>query len=110
MEQLGKWAFIVGVAIAIIAGLVPQLQNLQWVTWLLVVLGLIVGFLNVTDKETTGFLIATIALMAVGNSGLGVFGTLGSVLASILNNIVAFVAPGALVVALKAVYAISSDR
>ncbi len=110
MEQLGRWAFIVGVAIAIVAGLIPSLQSVTWVTWLLVVLGLIVGFLNVTDKETTGFLIAAIALMVVGGSGLSVFGTLGSVLTSILNNIVAFVAPGALVVALKAVYAISSDR
>ncbi len=107
--EYGKWAFIIGIVLAILAGLVPQLQGSYIVTWLLVVLGLIVGFLNVTDKETQPYLLSAIALMVVGSAGITVFGSLGSIVQSVLGNIVAFVAPGALLVSLKTVWAISKD-
>ncbi len=110
MEEVGKWSFIIGIIIAIVAGLLPNIQAQPWVMWVLVVLGLIVGFLNITDKETTSFLIAAIALMTVGGTGLTVFGSVGGLVLGILNNIVAFTAPGALVVALKAVYSMSSNK
>lgn len=99
-KKLGSYAFLVVVALAILAGLVPTLQANATVTWVLLLLGLIVGLMNITKKETSGFLVASIALMLVG----GVLPNLGVFLAAILGNIVAFVAPAALVVSLKAVY------
>ena len=99
--RLGHWAFIVGIVIAIIAGLVPAWQ-IPTVTWVLVILGLIVGLLNITAKETVEFLVAAIALMLIGSAGA--IPALGTIVLSILANIVAFVAPAALVVALKAIY------
>ena len=101
----GHWAFILGVLLAIIAGLVPQLQT-STITWILVLLGLIVGFLNVTISETQEFLIAAIALLLI--SSTGALPVLGTVIAVMLSNIVAFVAPAALIVALKAVYDLAS--
>jgi len=100
-SKLGHWAFIVGVLIAVIAGLVPAWQTAT-VTWILVILGLVVGLMNITAKETVEFLVATIALMLIGSAGA--IPALGTIILSILANIVAFVAPAALVVALKAVY------
>lgn len=99
--KIGHWAFIVGIVIAIIAGLVPAWQT-AIVTWVLVILGLIVGLLNITAKESVEFLVATIALMLIGSAGA--IPALGIIVLSILANIVAFVAPAALVVALKSVY------
>ncbi|MBI3027667.1 hypothetical protein HYY70_06165 [Candidatus Woesearchaeota archaeon] len=67
-RKLGEWAFIIGVVLAILFGLIPS----QWegmATLVLVVLGLIVGFLNVTEKESTPFLVAAAALMITGLSG-----------------------------------------
>lgn len=106
-KTVGKWAFIVGVIVAIVAGLIPTLPA-AGVTWVLLVLGLVVGFLNVGDKESSPFLIATIALMTVGAAGLAAVPTIGAFIGAILGNIVAFVAPAALVVSLKAVYNLAS--
>jgi len=101
----GHWAFIIGILLAIIAGLIPALQT-PTITWILVLLGLIVGFLNVTIKETQEFLIAAIALLII--SSTGALPVLGTIIATILSNIVAFVAPAALIVALKAIYDLAS--
>jgi len=48
--------------------------------------------------------------MSVGGAGLNAFASVGSMIEGILKNLVAFVAPAALVVALKAVYAISATK
>ena len=59
LATIGKWAFIIGLVIAVLAGLFFQPEG---VIWVLVVLGVIVGLLNVTAEETRGFLLASIAL------------------------------------------------
>lgn len=102
-SKLGHWAFIVGVLIAVIAGLVPA-WNTPTVMWILVILGLVVGLMNITAKETVEFLVATVALVLIGTAGIQTLPALGTIVTAILENIVAFVAPAALVVALKAVY------
>ena len=108
-QRVGAWAFILGVIIAIIAGLASGavIAYAPWITLLLVVLGLIVGFLNVGDKEVQAFLVAAIALIAVGTANLAAIPYIGIYLAYIVQNIAAFVAPAALVVALKSVYNLS---
>ncbi|NQV08470.1 hypothetical protein HQ529_01310 [Candidatus Woesearchaeota archaeon] len=92
---------------AIVAGLIVALP-VAIVGWVLVVLGLVVGFLNIGDKDATPFLIATIALMTVGAAGLAAVPTVGMFIGNMLTNIVAFVAPAALVVGLKEVYQLAS--
>jgi len=112
-QRVGGWAFILGVIVAIIAGLAAGLvaSYAGWITLLLVILGLIVGFLNIADKQTQGFLIAAIALMAVGTANLASINTVlpgvGTAIAYIVQNVAAFVMPAALVVALKEVYNIA---
>ena len=60
MVLLGKCSFIVGLVIAV-AGSLGFEQ--AWFGWILAVLGLIVGFLNVSNKESQTFLLAAIALI-----------------------------------------------
>ncbi len=110
-SKLGQWAFVGGVVIALLLGFVPQWQG--QLTLLLVVLGLVVGFLNVTEKETTPFLVAAIALLATGvaKDKLALIppDALGNFLVSAVANVNVFVAPAAILVALKAIWALAKD-
>ncbi len=106
-KKIGHYAFIVAVILAIIAGLVPSLQT-NAITWTLIILGLVVGLLNITSRETTEFLVAVIALMLVGSAGLGEITAVGTSIKAILLNITAIAVPAALVVSIKAIYALAS--
>ena len=107
MTKIGHWAFLAGVAIAVLAGLV----TFPSATVILVVLGLVVGLLNVTTRETTAFLIASAVLLLAGSAGLGSLPPpLGTFVGSILSNIAAFVAPAGVIVALRAVFALASEE
>lgn len=112
--QIGQIAFIVGVIIALLAGLLSNMIDAPTagiVGLVLVVLGLLVGIINVSDKETAGFLIAAIALMLTGNVGWEYinFMGLGSAIDGIMSYIGLFVAPAALIVSLKAVWQLAKD-
>jgi hypothetical protein len=112
-DRLGEWVFILGVVIAIISGLAYQAMDAtsaSYITVVLVILGLIVGVLNIKDKEIFNFLIATIAIVAVGAANLNQIPIIGSYLGYMVLNIAAFVAPAALVVALKAIYGLASNK
>lgn len=114
-QRIGSWAFILGVIIAVIAGLAVGAADTYTgpITLILVILGLVVGFLNIGDKEISGFLIASIALIAAGTANLASINQLvpllGTILQRIVTNVAVFVAPAALVVALKAVYNLASQ-
>ena len=115
-SKIGQWAFIIGIILAIVVGVFSASLG-SWtgnLTLLLVILGLIVGFLNISEKETTPFLVASAALMLTATSvgtlntiDLGV--SLGKYLAGIVSQIAVFVAPAAVVVALKAIQSLAKD-
>ena len=112
-SKIGGAAFILGVIIAIIAGIAATLgaSYAGAVALVLVVLGIIVGFINISEKQNVNFLIAAIALMVVGTANLTVINNiipmLGTLLTSIVQNIAIFVAPAALIVSLKGIWKIS---
>lgn len=101
LTTIGHWALIIGIVLAVIAGFaaIPSLPVI------LFVLGLIVGLLNIKERESTPFLVAVIALLLIGVAGLQL-GRLTPIVVSILNNFIAFVAAAGLVVALKQVIVI----
>jgi hypothetical protein len=113
MDKLGEWAFLACVIIAVLAGIAAGAvaEYAGWITLALVVLGVIVGLLNVSEKETTAFLVAAIALIVAGGAGFSaintVVGGLGTAIATILGNVAAFVAPAAVIVALKGIWAMA---
>jgi hypothetical protein len=92
--------------VAIVGGFVAP-QNTAIVI-VLIILGLIIGFLNITAKEVMLFLVATIALMVTGR----VFGPLtlldiGKYLDQILGYVATLMAPAAVVVAIKALWGVT---
>jgi len=105
MGNLGKYAFIVGLGLAVLAALIT---GIPWITWVLVVLGLAVGFLNVTGGETQGFLLAAVGLILSANA-VASLPLVGDTATNILSNAVLFIAPAVLVVALKSLFEIAKD-
>lgn len=108
----GSWAFILGIILAIIAGIL--IAPAGWIVLLLGLLGLVVGLLNITSKETVQFLVASIALVAAASSFNLVLETVGGEIAAslqtLLGNIAVFVAPAAIVVALKTIFTLASQK
>jgi len=118
-RQIGNYSFIVGVILAIVLGLAaPSLGAAEvWLWSLLVVLGLIVGFLNVSGKETKEFLWVTVALVIVAYAGSAQVSSwetkvklIGPYLTSIFDSILAFVVPSSVVVALKDVWVLAKGE
>ena len=111
-QMIGSLALLLGVIIAVLAGagvttLAPEIT--QWVPLALVILGLAVGFLNISNKDMQPFLIAGIALISVGIPGaaLSAIPVIGILLVKVLSAISTFAAPAVLVVSLKAFYNLS---
>jgi hypothetical protein len=119
MEQkIGHYSFIGGVIIAVVLGLVPASTlgtAAGWLTSLLVILGLIAGFLNVTGKETKEFMLVATVLIIASFAG-GAEGTLGGVqfigqyLQGIFHSVLAFVVPATVVVGLKDIWNLGQNQ
>jgi len=100
LEMIGKWTFVIGLVIAVLAGLFFQPA---WAIWVLAILGVIVGFLNVTAEDTRGFLLAAIAL-TLSATALNTIPGLGTAFSYVLPFVVAFTAGATIVVALKELF------
>lgn len=115
-KKVGDYSFIVGVIIAIVLGIFSA-----WIKGaaadvlvsLLVLLGLVVGFLNVAGKESQEFLIVGVILVLVayvgGAANLAKVMYIGVYLAAIFNYIMAFVAPAIIVAGLKDVWRLAKQ-
>ena len=108
-SRLGEWAFVAGVLLAILLGLFPDLDS-QGVSTLFVMLGVIVGLVNITKRETASFLLASIALLVVGAGGIQEIPALGGSFVQIFFNISSFIAPAVMIVALKTVFHAGIDH
>ncbi|MEM4248433.1 MAG: hypothetical protein QXH80_04120 [Candidatus Nanoarchaeia archaeon] len=106
LHRIGHYSFIAGILIAIIVGLVPQLRG-DVAIWIMVVLGIVVGLLNITAKETVGFLVASVALVIGASASALSLAVIWVGLTTILGNIIIFVAPAAIVVAIRTVIALA---
>jgi|TARA_Y100000310_G_scaffold344951_1_gene460729 hypothetical protein len=117
-QKIGHYSFIGGTVIAIVLGLFSaQVGDPAgaWLASLLVVLGLIVGFLNVSGKETKEFLmVATVLVIAAFAGGasdiLGGVQYIGQYLQGIFSNILAFVVPATVVVGLKDIWTLGQTE
>lgn len=109
MVHLGKWSFIVGVILAILAGFIDAV----WPAVVLAILGLLVGFLNVSAKEILHYLVAVIALLLIGAAGISALTVLGGFVETVqvmIANFIVFVAASGLVVAIKTIAALGGTE
>jgi hypothetical protein len=115
---IGLLAFLGGIVLAIVGGI--GYQGYGSITLALVIMGILVGLLNITGKEVLPLLIAAIALIVVGTGGIeignskGVFGALndlgggaGDKLNAIVAYLAAFMAPAAVISAFRAIWAVA---
>ena len=106
-EVAAHWAFLVSIVLAIILGII--LPDNAAAIGLLAILGIVVGLVNITAKETTDFLIASIALI-VASGAFKLIPIIGEWVANILDYIVVFVAPAAGIVALIAIWHLARTK
>jgi hypothetical protein len=110
LQRIGSWVFILGVILAVVVPIFAQLS--PWLTSLLIVLGVVVGLLNITTAETQPFLLAAIALVIVAGFGgasdmiTGV-ARIGPVLGHIFSGILLLVVPATIIVALRSIYTLA---
>jgi hypothetical protein len=102
---IGFWAFIIGFILAIVAGIFWPTNTT--IVIVLVILGIIIGFLNITTKEFMLFLLATVALVVVGGQAFTSLGTIGAKLGDVLGHIAILVAPAAVIAAVKALWSVA---
>ena len=114
LQAVGSWAFLLGVVVALIAGaFFSQAEPNPTMISFLVLLGTIVGLLNVTTKETNSFLLASVSLVLVAAISQPVVNdvvSIGPYLGSMLDSILVFVTPAAIVVALKSIFSLAESR
>lgn len=118
---LGAWAFLIGVVLAIVIGLATTLIPIPTlikysaqIYGILVILGLIVGSLNVaTGKDAQTFLIAGAVLVIVSKFGMeSVTGSLigigiGDAVSSVFGALLVLFVPATIIVALKMVFSLA---
>jgi hypothetical protein len=115
-KRVGSYSFIVGVVIAVVLGLFAAYitgQVAGILVSLLVLLGLVVGFMNVAGKETSEFLTVGVILAIVayvgGAAKLGDIMYVGTYLVAVFNYIMAFVVPAIIVVGLKDILRLAKE-
>lgn len=131
MEEISRWAYLLFVIIAVVMGLVvgymawsaepvgwndPSVADVNgWVLVIMLILGVIIGITSITTKEITPFLIATIALVVAASAN--VWSPLSQIHAlldfwatGILSYIVAFAAPAAVIIGVKAVLTMAKEK
>ncbi|MCG8405418.1 MAG: hypothetical protein MI923_09490 [Phycisphaerales bacterium] len=97
-NTVGSLAFIIALIIAVILG---ALENINIaIAGLLVILGLVIGLLNVTRKESREFMIAGAVLVIVSALGSGEMSIIPAV-NGIFDGLMLVFVPATAVVALK---------
>ena len=123
---LGARAFLIGVVLAIAAGILGAiLGHLNAVILaVLVILGLLVGFgfVNVSDRDVNRFLLAAVSLVIVSFAGIQSTNALvnfrfaeveiigiqvGKIITSILGALLMLLIPATIVVAIKSLFSVA---
>ena len=134
-NMIGAWAFLIGIVLAIAAGILSAiLGSLDTIVLgVLAVLGIIVGFgfWNVSDNDVNRFLFASVVLVLVSFAGIqsvnslvgdttnGIEGEelefedisiigiqVGQIISSILASLLMLLIPATIVVAIKSLFSV----
>ena len=100
-NRIGSWSFLIGVVVAVLFGLLGTLG--QNVAYLLIVLGLLIGLLNIADEEARPFLMAGAILVIVSTLGQDVVSNVPW-FNRILTALTVLFVPATIIVALKSVF------
>jgi hypothetical protein len=102
ITQIGRWSFLAGIILALLSGFI----TMPFLSIVLFILGLAVGFLNIQEKESHSYLVSVIALLVIGVAGLQL-GEVTPRITVILTRFIAFVSAAGLVVAVRQIIALA---
>ena len=120
-NDIGARAFLIGVILAVVIGVASStLIRIQVIAdyndtiyAILIILGVIVGFMNVTGKDSQTFMIAGAILVIVSKFGMeSISGSLigigiSDIFSSIFRALLVLFVPATIIVALKTVFSIA---
>jgi hypothetical protein len=105
--HFGKFAFFAGLIVAILVGVFSSTPTPGFAASIvLLIIGLIIGLINITEKEIVPFLVASIALIVLGTANVIPFEWINRIIAAIIVLVV----PAALIGALRAIYVMGSKK
>ena len=106
---VGSWSFLVGLVLAVLLGLGFTGAYQTTILWVVFLLGIVVGLLNVTTTEVGGFLTSGTVLVLVSFLGVqvGVFDAVAPVIANVLRGILTLFVPATIIVALRSVFVLA---
>jgi len=113
---VGAWAFLAGVVLCILVGIFSGESIGAYVAWILIGLGLVVGYF-VAEKDVQTFLLASMSVVVVsyfGVSGLVLNAAIKGIeipriVSSIMGTLLTMFVPATITVALKTVFSISKS-
>ena len=113
---LGAWAFLIGIVLALIGGIISALfENFNpFVLGILLVLGLVIGFVGVSPNDIGKFMTSSVSLAIVsfvGSAGVRNIEFLnwqvGNLVSSTLGALLVLLVPATIVVAVRSLFSIS---
>ena len=116
-SQYGNILFLIGIGITVIGALLNLGETVaRIVTATLIILGIAVGVLNITNKEAVSFIVGGIAIILALQPFLTLFpqrfgltGTALAILGGLYSYIIAFIVPAVLVVAFRTCFQTAKD-
>ncbi len=122
LVHYGTIIFGIGLLIAVIASLVATYGTMtamatKIITGILIMVGIVVGLINITSKETVAFLVSTVVVvMLIGPFMANVIQTFGieqtgsKLIGELFKNLIGLIVPAALVVALKTLFSTAKEE
>lgn len=113
---IGAWAFLAGIILAVLVGVVAGTIISPIILGILAILGVVAGYF-VAEKDVQTFLIASVSLVIVSYMGISglVLGAaisgieIGRIISSVLQTLLALFVPATIVVAIKTVFSIAKS-
>lgn len=108
---VGSWSFVIGLVLAVLLGLGFTGAYQAQMLWAVFLLGVVVGLLNISVREASGFLLSGTVLVLVSFLGvqIGVFASVAPAIANVLLGILTLFVPATIIVALRAVFTAARD-
>lgn len=111
--NIGGWAFMAGLIFGPLFSLLGKyamadILDAALVAMILVIVGLIIGFMNINKKEAQVFMIAALVI-GVGFGFLATLGGIGEFLSVIFTGLAAFMIPAGGIVAIKEAWRVAKS-
>lgn len=108
-NMVGSWSFLAGLILAVVLGLGLGGIYQDTLLWVVFLLGVVVGLLNIAADEVGAFLTGGTILVLVSYLGIqvGIFTGIVPVIANILKGILTLFVPATIIVALRSVFVLA---